>query len=59
MADKQIALSVESKDSNSDVEEFTWTEKEEKALVRRYSDSSLSIAAEVTGYNSAIADVGY
>ncbi|KAK0751655.1 alternative sulfate transporter [Schizothecium vesticola] len=35
MADKQVALSVESKGNNSDEEEFTWTEEEEKALVRR------------------------
>ncbi|KAK1833850.1 hypothetical protein QBC39DRAFT_424607 [Podospora conica] len=35
MADKQVALSVESKGSASDEEEFTWTEEEEKALVRR------------------------
>lgn len=50
MAEKQVALSVESKDSNSDDEGFTWTEEEEKALVRRYADSSPPIAAEISSY---------
>lgn len=47
MAEKQVALSVESKDSNSDDEGFTWTEEEEKALVRRYADSSPPMAAKM------------
>ncbi|KAK0656875.1 alternative sulfate transporter [Cercophora newfieldiana] len=34
MAEKQTAL-VESRDGSSDDEDFTWTEEEEKALVRR------------------------
>lgn len=34
MAEKQKTL-VESRDGSSDEEEFTWTEEEEKALVRR------------------------
>jgi len=34
MAEKQTTL-VESRDGSSDEEEFTWTEEEEKALVRR------------------------
>jgi hypothetical protein len=34
MAEKQTTL-VESRDGSSDDEEFTWTEEEEKALVRR------------------------
>lgn len=34
MAEKQTAL-MESRDGSSDDEEFTWTEEEEKALVRR------------------------
>jgi hypothetical protein len=39
MAEKHVTSSVESKGSSSDEEEFTWTEEEEKALVRRYADS--------------------
>jgi hypothetical protein len=34
MAEKQTAL-VENRDGSSDDEDFTWTEEEEKALVRR------------------------
>ena len=34
MAEKQTAL-VESRDGSSNDEDFTWTEEEEKALVRR------------------------
>jgi hypothetical protein len=34
MSQNQTAL-VESRDASSDEEDFTWTEEEEKALVRR------------------------